>query len=188
MRRGVGLVAAVLAVSVLGCSSGDAITIEVLYPASVYGEQVLESVPFRTLGVGIDDTVLCESGTTTRDHIESPEGEIITLEEAEELSEAAWVDGGVVDLYSVQEFVCDDGTGTFVLKVHTRGDFAKGDRTFELLRPPSEQDIPTWEVESGTGDHTDLSGSGEVSIDFGGASPNEADEIVEAYVGEVQTG
>ena len=83
MRRGVGLVAAVLAVSVLGCSSGDAITIEVLYPVSVYGEQVIESVPFRTLGADIDDTVLCESGTTNRDHIESPEGEIITSEEGE---------------------------------------------------------------------------------------------------------
>jgi hypothetical protein len=179
MRRGVGLVAAVLAVSVLGCSSGDAITIEVLYPASVYGEQVIESVPFRTLGADIDDTVLCESGTTTRGHLESPEGEIITLDEAEELYEAAWDDGGVVDLYSVQEFVCDDGTGTFVLKVHTRGDSAK---------PFSEQDIPTWEVESGTGDYTDLSGSGEVPKDLGGASPNETDEIVGAYVGEVQTG
>jgi hypothetical protein len=178
MRRGVGLVAAVLAVSVLGCSSGDAITIEVLYPASVYGEQVIESVPFRILGADIDDTVLCESGTTTRGRLESPEGEIITLGEAEELSEAALVDGGVVDLYSVQEFVCDDGTGTFVLKVHIRGDSAK---------PFSEQDIPTWEVESGTGDYTNLSGSGERSMEFD-ASPNETDEIVEAYVGEVQTG
>ena len=178
MRRGVGLVAAVLAVSVLGCSSGDAITIEVLYPVSVYGEQVIESVPFRTLGADIDDTVLCESGTTNRDHIESPEGEIITLEEAEELFVAAWDGGGVVDLYSVQEFVCDDGTGTFVLKVHSRGDSAK---------PFSEQDTSTWEVESGTGDYTDLSGSGEVVGDIG-ASPNETDEIVTAYVGEVQTG
>lgn len=178
MRRGVGLVAAVLAVSVLGCSSGDAITIEVLYPASLYGGQTLESVPFRTLGADIDDTVLCESGTTNRDHIESPEGEIITLDESEELFVAARDGGGVVDLYSVQSFVCDDGTGTFVLKVHSRGDFAK---------PANEQDTSTWEVESGTGDYTDLSGSGEVPMDLG-ASPNEMDEIVTAYVGEVQTG
>lgn len=178
MRRGVGLVAAVLAVSVLGCSSGDAITIEILYPASVYGEQALESVPFRTLGADIDDTVLCESGTMNQDHIESPEGEIITLEEVEELFVAAWDGGGVVDLYSVQEFVCDDGTGTFVLKVHSRGDSAK---------PFGEQDTSTWEVESGTGDYTDLSGSGEVVVDIG-ASPNEMDEIVTAYVGEVQAG
>ena len=178
MRRGVGLVAAVLAVSVLGCSSGDAITIEVLYPVSVYGEQVIESVPFRTLGADIDDTVLCESGTTNRDHIESPEGEIITSEEGGELYEAARANRGAMDSYRVQEFVCDDGTGTFVLKVHSRGDSAK---------PFSEQDTPTWEVESGTGDYTDLSGSGEISLDLGG-SPNEMDEIVAAYVGEVQTG
>lgn len=179
MRRRVGLVAAVLAVSLLGCSSGDAITIEVLYPASQYGEQTLESVPFRTLGADIDDTVLCESGTTTRGHLESPEGEIITLEEGEALFVAARDGGGVVDLYWVEEFVCDDGTGTFVLKVHSRGDFDK---------PANEQDTSTWEVESGTGDYTDLSGSGEVPMDLGGASPNEMDEIVKAYVGDVQTG
>ena len=51
MRRGVGLVAVMLTAFVLGCSSGDAITIEVLYPASASGEQVIQSVPFRTLGL-----------------------------------------------------------------------------------------------------------------------------------------
>ena len=37
-----------------------------------------------------------------------------------------------MDLYSVQEFVCDDGTGTFVLKVHsptTGGEAAFGSRS-----------------------------------------------------------
>ena len=175
MRRSMALVAALLAMALVGCSSGDAISIEIFYvEAEGFG-----TVPFRASGVAVEEAAVCESGTTTRGHLESPEGEIITLDEAGELYEAAWVDGGVVDLYSVQEFVCDDGTGTFVLKVRTRGDSAK---------PFSEQDIPTWEVESGTGDYTDLSGSGEVSMDLGGASPNETDEIVGAYVGEVQTG
>jgi len=179
MRRRVGLVAAVLAVSLLGCSSGDAITIEVLYPASQYGEQTLDSIPFRISGADIGDTILCESGTMNQDRLESPEGEIITSEEGGELYEAARANRGAMDSYRVQEFVCDDGTGTFVLKIHARVDFDK---------PANDQDTSTWVVESGTGDYTDLSGSGEVPMDLGGAIPNEMDELVAAYVGEVQTG
>ena len=59
--------------------------------------------------------------------------------------------------YAVQEFVCEDGSGTFVLKTHSRVDFAK---------PKNEQDTPTYGVESETGEYTDLSGSGEVSMDL----------------------
>ena len=154
---------------------GDAITIEVLSPASQYGEQALESVPFRTSGADIDDTVLCESGTTNRDHIESPEGEVVTLDEHEELFVTARDGGGVLDWYSVQEFVCDDETGAFVLKVHTRIDLAK---------PANEQDTSTWVVESGTGDYTDLSGSGDATLILGGF-PRSAAAV---YTGEVQTG
>jgi len=73
------------------------------------------------------------------DHFESPEGEIITSEEGAELQKAARVDEGVIDLYRVHVFVCDDGSGTFTMKIHYRGDFAK---------PESQQDIPTWEIDA----------------------------------------
>ena len=175
MRRSLALVAALLAVALVGCSSGDPISIEIFYlEGRGFGTE-----PFRASGVAVDEAVVCENGTMAQDHLESPEGEIITSPEGEiitseegaELSDAARVDQGVVDLYFVYEFVCEDGSGTFVLKTHTRGDFAKLE---------NEQDTPTWEVESGTGEYTDLSGSGEVSTDLA--------TVVRTYAGEVQTG
>jgi hypothetical protein len=171
MRREVGLVAALLAVALVGCSSGDSISIEVFsYEGEGFG-----TVPFRASGVAVDEAVVCENGTMEQDHLESPEGEIITSEEGGELYEAAKADRGVMDTYAVQEFVCDDGSGTFTMKTHTRSDFAKTE---------SQQDTPTWEIENGTGDYATLSGSGDASMIFGG-SP---DEATAAFTGEVQTG
>ena len=167
MRRSLILATAVLAVALVGCSSGDPISIEIFY---LEGEG-FGTDPFRASGAAVDEAVVCENGTTAQDHLESPEGESITPEEGAELSEAARVEEGVMDLYFVDEFVCADGSGAFVLKTHTRGDFAK---------PENEQDTPTWEVESGTGEYTDLSGSGEVSTDLA--------TVVRTYAGEVQTG
>jgi len=170
MRRSVGLVAATLALSLVGCSSGDAVTIEL-----VFGEAVSELVPFRVSGAAAEDAVVCESGMMRQDRLESPEGTTVTPEEGAALYESARAAGGTMDVYSVQEFVCDDGSGTFTMKTHSHGDFAKAE---------NEQDPPAWEIESGTGHYTGLSGSGEVVVDLG-ASP---DEAVAVYTGEVKTG
>jgi len=170
MRRSVGLAAVVLAVSLVGCSSGDAVTIDLLF-----GEAAAESVPFRALGAAVDEGSVCASGTMRQGHLESPEGITVTPEEGAALYEAARADEGTMDVYSLQEFACEDGSGTFTMKTHSHGDFAQ---------PETEQDTPAWEVESGTGDYTGLSGSGEVVVNLG-ASP---DEAVAVYTGEVKTG
>jgi len=167
VRKSLGLAAAFLAVVLVGCASGDSISIEVFpYEGDGFG-----TIPFRASGVAVDEAVVCENGTMEQDHLESPEGEIITSEEGGELYEAARADRGVMDTYAVQEFVCDDGSGTFTMKTHTRSDFAK---------PESQQDIPTWEIENGTGDYAGLSGSGDATMDLGAAAV--------ALVGEVQKG
>lgn len=108
-------------------------------------------------------------------HLESPEGTTVTPEEGAALYESARADEGTMDVYSVQEFVCDDGSGAFTMKTHSHGDFAKAE---------DEQDPLVWKIEHGTGDYTGLSGSGEVVVDLG-ASLNDA---VAVYTGEVTTG
>lgn len=170
MRRRIGLIAAMLAVSVVGCSSGDAITIELALGASVS-----ELIPFRASGVAVDEAAVCASGTMQQDRLESPEGIPVTLEEGAALYEAARANEGTMDVYSVEEFVCDDGSGTFTMKTHSHLDPAKSD---------SEQDTPTWEIDSGTGDYAGLSGSGDASLFFG-ASPEDA---IYVYTGDVQSG
>ena len=101
MRRSLALVAALLAAALVGCSSGDPISIEIFYlEGRGFGTE-----SFRASGVAVDEAVVCENGTMAQDHLESPEGEIITSEEGAELSDAARVDQGVMDLYFVYEFV-----------------------------------------------------------------------------------
>ncbi len=169
MRRIVGLAVALLVVSLVGCSSGDSMAVEFTINDFQY-----DLMPFSASGVAVDAAAVCESGTMKADHLESPEGETITSEEGAALQEAARADDGTMDLYRVHEFVCDDASGTFTMKLRYRADFAKSE---------SQQDIPTWEIENGTGDYADLSGSGESTTDFPAAG-----EAVTVYTGEVQTG
>jgi hypothetical protein len=82
-------------------------------------------MPFSASGVAVDEAVVCESGTMESDHFESPEGETFTSEEGAERFEAARADEDVMEWYRVDEFVCDDGSGTFTVEVHSRFDFAK---------------------------------------------------------------
>ena len=168
MRRIVGLAVALLVVSLVGCSSGDSMAVEFTINDFQY-----DLMPFSASGVAVDEAAVCESGTMKADHLESPEGETITSEEGAALQEAARADDGTMDLYRVHEFVCDDASGTFTMKLRYRADFAKSE---------SQQDIPTWEIENGTGDYADLSGSGESTTDFPAAG-----EAVTVYTGEVQT-
>ena len=179
MRRVVGLAAAVLAVSLAGCSSDDSMAVEI---AITYPTQYSQPVPavFSASGVAVDEAVVCESGTTEVDHYESTEGVTMTSEEWAEseewevLLEAARADDGVLELYRVEEFVCDDGSGTFATKLHSRADFAK---------PESQQESHTWVIENGTGDYADLSGSGERSMTGRGT-----EDFVVVFSGQVQTG
>ena len=178
MRRVVGL-AVVALVVLVGCSSDDSMAVEVtiVYP----GYEFSQPVPtlFSASGVAVDEGVVCESGTMEVDHFESPEGVTITSEEGGALHEAARADGGVMDSYAVQEFVCDDGSGTFLMKLYSRVDFAK---------PGAEQDTPTWEVENGTGDYASLSGSGDMTNEPPLTSGTVSWVEAQVYTGQVHTG
>lgn len=175
MRRSLIIATGLIAVALVGCSSGDSISIEVFpFEGAAYGTSPSQT-PFRASGEAVDDAVVCQSGMEIFDHFESPEGEIINGEELGELIEAAIAAEGVIDLFVVDEFVCDDGSGTFTMKTHTWRDYAKAE---------VQEDNRSWEIEGGTGDYAALSGSGEVPQVFGD-SPGEATTI---YTGDVQSG
>jgi hypothetical protein len=57
-------------------------------------------------------------------------------------------DRGMVQLLVIKEFTCNDGTGTFVVKLQIQANFDTGIETF------------TWVVLGGTGDYGSLHGGG----------------------------
>ena len=57
-------------------------------------------------------------------------------------------DRGVVQVQVVKEFTCDDGSGTFFVKLQIQANFDTGIETF------------TWVVLGGTGDYASLRGAG----------------------------
>ena len=78
MRRSLIFVAGFMAVALVGCSSGNSVSIEIFHgEGAAYGTNPFRA-PFRASGAAVDEAAVCENGTTTQDHVESPEGEIIT--------------------------------------------------------------------------------------------------------------
>jgi hypothetical protein len=128
-------------------------------PQEVTQPQLQESIPFTATGVPVDDGVVCESGVVTIDHLESADGATISLDDWTGMFDTARGDNGTIEVYSFQEFECSDGSGAFSMKVHTTFDFSG----FEF---EGEQDVGRWEIESGIGPYADLSGSGDVTLDY----------------------
>lgn len=168
MRRSLGMLAVVLLVmSAAACSPGfwDIGGIEFSHP------QEHGMVPFTATGRPVDDAVVCDSGTMKIDHLESMDGETVTDEDWADMFDTAMEDEGIAEMYAFQDFECEDGSGGFSMKFHNRFDFA----TFEF---EGEQDVGFWEIEQGTGSYSDLSGSGDVTLDW------DNEEVV--YSGDVR--
>ena len=164
-RSVVMAVAVVLVVSVAGCSSEDSFAVEFSHP------QEHGAIPFAATGLAVDESALCDGGTMAINHLESMEGNTITEADWAEMFDAASANNGIAEMYVMQDFVCEDGSGSFTMAFHNRFDFT----TFEF---EGQQDVGTWEIEKGTGGYTDLSGSGDAMLDF------DKEEVT--YSGEVQ--
>jgi hypothetical protein len=121
--------------------------------------QELGAIPFTATGKPVDDGIVCDGGTVTTDRLESIDGDVLTVEESAALMDTAEENEGTVEVYVFQDFECDDGSGTVTMKVHPTFDFS----TYEF---EGEQDVGTWEIEEGTGSYQDLSGSGDVTVDW----------------------
>jgi len=82
---------------------------------------------------------------------------------------SGWQSGQGVNYHVLKEFTCDDGTGTFVMKLEVRVDF-RGDNA-------------NWMVFSGTGDYVKLHGTGKlIGIYFMGGSG-----VLDTYTGKVHS-
>jgi hypothetical protein len=159
------LAAALLVVSAAACSEGfwDPGGVEFLLdgPNEFMRPQEQQTIPFTAAGPPVDDAVVCGSGTMTFNHLESMDGETITSEDWAAMFDTAVEDGGIAEMYSFQDFECDDGLGGFSMKVHAKYDFS----SFEF--DESEQDIDGhWGFEEGTGSYSVLSGGGDITIDW----------------------
>jgi hypothetical protein len=154
MRSSPGLVAAVLVVSLAGCSSGDPLTVEFTQPQGHEG-----ALPFSASGAAVDESAMCSNGTVEMQRLESAEGEGITDSDWAEMFDGAMESGGVAEMYVFQKYTCDDGSGDFTIRWHNRFDFA----SFEF---EGRQDVGAWEIDEGANSYSDLTGSGEIILDW----------------------
>ena len=130
-------------------------------PNEVARPQPGEEISFTATGVPADDGVVCENGFVTVDRLETPEGSALTFDDWALRFDGAHARADTVEVTSFQVFTCDDASGTFTMKVDTEFDFSR----FEFT---GEQDVGRWEIERGTGSYGELSGSGDVTLDYDG--------------------
>lgn len=166
MRRlAIAVLAAGLMVVSAGCDMGwmdmPGIDFRIGGPDEFPHLQEDEAISFTADGWHVDQEDLCSSGTATIDHYESANGETITDEDWAAMFETAAESEGIAEVYLYQVFECEDGSGSFSTKAHVVYDFD----TFDF---EGEHDIGRWEIEEdkGTGAYTDLSGHGDVALDW----------------------
>ena len=87
--------------------------------------------PFEATGIAADDGLLCAQGEVFNTAI----------------SGAGFQSNRLFNLTVFKEFTCDDGSGTFLVKLQVQVNFSSG-TSFN------------WVVVSGTGDYEDLHGTG----------------------------
>jgi hypothetical protein len=164
MRRSVGVLAVSLSVvSVVACDPGSwdpgGIEFHLAGPDDFTLPQEQATIPFTATGHPVDEAVVCANGTTTIHHLESKDGEITTEQEWADRFDVARENEGTAELYSFQDFECADESGGFSMKIRSRFDFS----SFEF---EGEHDVGFWEIEEGTGAYANLSGSGDITIDW----------------------
>ena len=98
---------------------------------------------FEASGAAVDDGTICASGTVD-------DTGIIFV---------GFQSGRGAQIPVRKTFTCDDGSGTFFVKIQVHLDFASSTESF------------TWVVLGGTGDHSHLRGSGDGSTVSDGSDP-----------------
>jgi hypothetical protein len=134
MRKFIGFLAAAMLATVLLPATpteaapplGVEITVQETIPTTIPGG----GGPFVATGPAVDAGVMCSSGNTINTALTTSGG------------------GTVVNLGVEKLFTCDDGSGTFIVKMRVRLDTDTG---FTSAR---------WNAKGGTGDYANLHGSG----------------------------
>ena len=128
--------------------------------------------PQPITGQAVDEGIVCDAATYEEGDFVDLDGKILTDEERDQLMQVEAETGEQVFSEKHGRWTCADGSGTFDTV-----------DTFTLKRTEYDfegvNNAATWTIENGTGDYENLSGSGDVIVDF----PNET--VV--YDGEMQT-
>ena len=127
--------------------------------------------PAPITGEAVDEGVVCDAATYEEGDFVDLDGKVLTDEERDQLMQVEVETGEVVFSAKYGRWTCADGSGTFdTVDTPTMA--------MPELDLEGSNEAATWTVESGTGDHESLSGSGKVIVDF-------SNETV-VYAGEMQ--
>jgi len=146
-------------------SSSEPMAVQITNPLGPSGS----SVP--ATGPAVDEGVMCDVVTYEEGDFFDLDGNAVTDEERDQLIQVEMETGEEVFSAKDGRWTCADGSGTF----ETVEEFTLAMRDYNF---EGSNDVATWTVESGTGDYEDLTGSGNVVVDF-------SKETV-VYDGEIQ--
>ena len=114
---------------------------------------------FEATGSAVVEGLVCESGETYAIDGKGPKG---------------LQSNRLFNLYVMKAFVCEDGSGSFFVKLQVHYDFAK----------TPEYNVFNWTIKGGTGDYEHLRGSGSgMGLYFGLGVPTEG--VLDTYEGKV---
>jgi hypothetical protein len=122
-----------------GCGDGA------LDSTVIFDHEPIMAQPWTASGDLVDAGLLCRSGDRQNTGLTHPDGTPMTIDESMELIEAAYAAGGShwdVPRIGWEEYVCDDGSGTFTLLEEV----TEGSRQFD------------GEIAGGTGAYVNLTG------------------------------
>ena len=144
MKKALPTVLALWVAAVLGLASCSDDTVDAVV---VFDMEPTPGQPWVASGELVDAGRICPSGDRQIVGLSFPDGTPMTIDQLVELYEAAWETGGSpqdVARIGLEEYVCDDGSGTFTVSEAFNGNPA---------------DPGTGEVVSGTGAYGGLTGT-----------------------------
>ena len=153
MRNLARLVLAVLIVTLAACSSSGPMAVEITGPVGT------PDGPSDLSGPAVDEGVICSAATFEELKFEDADGKVLNEDEVAQAQQVEMETGEKVIAVKYDQWTCSDGSGTFVTA--DRDKLAMADMDFEGVN-----EVADWEIESGTGDYEDLTGSGRITVDF----------------------
>ncbi len=122
-----------LVVPSTAAAAGPPADLEMTVP-TVFAPPGFPDGSFTATGAAVDEGLVCGTGETF----------VLDARPAGLQSER------LVNIYVLKEFVCDDGSGSFFVKLQVHYDFIK----------TPEYNVFNWTIKGGTGDYESLHGSG----------------------------
>lgn len=157
MRRMISLQATIALVTLMlvTCSSNDPLAFDLAQPMEP------PPAPVTITGAAVDEGIVCASGMFVDSRMEDVDGNPLDPDGWFTMFDSAIESEGVAEAMSINDYRCDDGSGTITVTQHVRFDFSE---ISILVMGNSTVDTGTWTLE-GTGDYETLIGSGDLVQD-----------------------